>query len=148
METKELCIISDSDIPAGSGGINGEGYTYGQLRHQPIITEILQRITHPIARQMAEECNERNSRDGFTMYKVDGEYCFEGLRESGKTKCYAQIKRNVIFSSKTKCNKIKTHTKPRGRFETNIQTDLFLYTKLKCIQNSFQTVFNQHLNRA
>ena len=46
METKELCIISDSDIPSGSGGINGEGYTYGQLRHQPIITEILQRITH------------------------------------------------------------------------------------------------------
>lgn len=41
MERKELCIISDSDIPAGSGGINGEGYTYGQLRHQPIITEIL-----------------------------------------------------------------------------------------------------------
>jgi len=35
METKELCIISDS------GGINGEGYTYGQLRHQPIIAEIL-----------------------------------------------------------------------------------------------------------
>ena len=41
METKELCIISDSDIPTGSGGINGEGYTYGQLRHQPIIAEIL-----------------------------------------------------------------------------------------------------------
>ena len=46
MERKELCIISDSDIPSGSGGINGEVYTYGQLRHQPIITEILQRITH------------------------------------------------------------------------------------------------------
>ena len=44
MERKELCIISDSDIPSGSGGINGEGYTYGQLRHQPIITKILQRI--------------------------------------------------------------------------------------------------------
>ena len=86
METKELCIISDSDIPSGSGGINGEGYTYGQLRHQPIITEILKRITHPIARQMAEECNERNSRDGFTMYKVDGEYCFEGLRVGPKVK--------------------------------------------------------------
>lgn len=41
MERKELCIISDSDIPSGSGGINGEGYTYGQLRHQPIIAEIL-----------------------------------------------------------------------------------------------------------
>lgn len=79
MERKELCIISDSDIPSGSGGINGEGYTYGQLRHQPIITEILQRITHPIARQMAEDCNERNRKDGFAMYKVDGEYCFGGL---------------------------------------------------------------------
>lgn len=30
--------------------------------------------------------------------------------KSGKTKCDALIKRNVIFSSKTKCNKIKTHT--------------------------------------
>ena len=63
MERKELCIISDSDIPSGSGGINSEGYTYGQLRHQPIITEILRRITHPIARQMAEDCNERNRKD-------------------------------------------------------------------------------------
>ena len=84
MERKELCIISD--IPSGSGGINGEGYTYGQLRHQPIIAEILQRITHPIARQMAEDCNERNRKDGFTMYKVDGEYCFEGLRVGPKVK--------------------------------------------------------------
>lgn len=25
MDRKERCIISDSDIPAGSGGINGEG---------------------------------------------------------------------------------------------------------------------------
>lgn len=86
MERKELCIISVSDIPSGSGGINGEGYTYGQLRHQPIITEILQRITHPIARQMAEDCNERNRKDGFTMYKVDGEYCFEELRVGPKVK--------------------------------------------------------------
>ena len=86
MERKELCIISDSDIPAGSGGINGEGYTYGQLRHQPIITEILKRITHPIARQMAEDLNKRNHKDGFTMYKVDGEYSFEGLRVGPKIK--------------------------------------------------------------
>lgn len=35
---------------------------------------------------MAEECNERNTRDGFTMYKVDGEYCFEGLRVGPKVK--------------------------------------------------------------
>ena len=44
---KEYCTISDSDIPSGSGGINGERYTYGQLRHQPIIPEVLRRITNP-----------------------------------------------------------------------------------------------------
>ena len=32
------------------------------------------------------------------------------LCKSGKMKCDALIKRNVFFSSKTKCNKIKTHT--------------------------------------
>lgn len=84
MANIEYCTISDSDIPSGSGGINGEGYTYGQLRHQPIVPEVLQRITHPIALQMAKECNERNLRDGFTMYKIDGEYCFEGLRVGPK----------------------------------------------------------------
>lgn len=47
---KEYCTISDSDIPSGSGGINGERYTYGQLRHQPIIPEVLRRITNPVAR--------------------------------------------------------------------------------------------------
>ena len=31
------CEVSDSDIPSGSGGINGERYTYGQLRHSPVI---------------------------------------------------------------------------------------------------------------
>ena len=35
---------------------------------------------------MAEDCNERNRKDGFTMYKVDGEYCFEGLRVGPKVK--------------------------------------------------------------
>ena len=35
---------------------------------------------------MAEECNEHNTRDGFTMYKVDGEYCFKGLRVGPKVK--------------------------------------------------------------
>lgn len=40
-----------------------------------------------------------------------GEEVFpERAHKSGKTKCDALIKRNVIFSSKTKCNKIKTHT--------------------------------------
>lgn len=35
---------------------------------------------------------------------------FRKKYKSGKTKCGGPIKRNVIFSSKTKCNKIKTHT--------------------------------------
>ena len=35
---------------------------------------------------MAEDCNEHNRKDGFTMYKVDGEYCFEGLRVGPKVK--------------------------------------------------------------
>ena len=83
---KEYCIISDSDIPSGSGGINGERYTYGQLRHQPIIPEVLRCITNPVARQMAEECNARNRQEGFQMYKLDGEYCFDGLRVGPKVK--------------------------------------------------------------
>ena len=37
----ETCIVSASDIPSGSGGINGERYTYGQLCHQPIIPELM-----------------------------------------------------------------------------------------------------------
>ncbi len=83
---KVVCDISDADIPSGSGGINGERYTYGQLRHQPIIPEVMQRITNPVAGEMARECNARNAREGFTMYKVDGEYCFEGLRVGPKVK--------------------------------------------------------------
>jgi len=84
---KEVCVISDGDIPSDSrGSFNGERYTYGQLRHQPIIPEVMRRITNPVAREMASECNARNAREGFTMYKVDGEYCFEGLRVGPKVK--------------------------------------------------------------
>lgn len=74
----EYPTISDSDIPCGSGGINREGYTYGQLRRQPIIPEIVRGISNPTVRQWAEECNNRN-RSGFVMRKVDGEYCFDDL---------------------------------------------------------------------
>ncbi|MFC2277132.1 MAG: hypothetical protein ACFNLG_07730 [Prevotella nigrescens] len=40
MDRKERCIISDSDIPAGSGGINGEG---GTLTDNCDISQLLQR---------------------------------------------------------------------------------------------------------
>ncbi|MBS7348537.1 MAG: hypothetical protein KIG61_09065, partial [Muribaculaceae bacterium] len=52
--------ISDSDVPSGSGGINREGYTYGQLRRQPIIPEVMLGISNPTVRRWAEECNARN----------------------------------------------------------------------------------------
>ncbi|MDE6326047.1 MAG: hypothetical protein K2M02_07730, partial [Duncaniella sp.] len=65
--------ISDSDIPSGAGGINREGYTYGQLRRQPIIPEVMRGITNPVVRRWVEECNARN-RAGFIMKKVEGEY--------------------------------------------------------------------------
>ena len=78
-------IISDSDIPSGSGGINGECYTYGQLRRQPIISELMGKITDPIVRRWAEECNARN-RSGFVMCRIDGEYSFDGLHVGPKVK--------------------------------------------------------------
>ena len=83
MSLFENCILSDSDIPSGSGGINREGYTYGQLRRQPIIPEVMHGISNPIVRRWAEECNARN-RSGFGMRKVDGEYCFDGLHVGPK----------------------------------------------------------------
>ena len=71
--------ISDSDIPSGSGGINRERYTYGQLRKHPIIPELLKDVSNNQLRKQAENCNQRNI-NGFTMFKVNGEYCFWGLR--------------------------------------------------------------------
>lgn len=82
---KALNIISDSDIPSGSGGINREGYTYGQLRRQPIIPEVMRGITDPVVKRWAEECNARN-RSGFVMRKTDGEYCFDGLHIGPKVR--------------------------------------------------------------
>lgn len=78
-------IVSDSDIPSGSGGINREGYTYGELRRRPIISEIMGGISNPVALRWAEECNARN-RSGFVMRKVNGEYCFDGLHVGPKVK--------------------------------------------------------------
>ncbi len=76
----EECIVDDNDIPQGYGGINREGYPYGILRRQPVIPEILNEINNPKVRALAESCNLRNSEQGFRMFKVNGEYCFWGLR--------------------------------------------------------------------
>lgn len=76
----ETCTISDTDIPSGNGGINGEGYTYGQLCHQPIIPELMRNVNNSRLHRYAEICNSRNATEGFHMFKVEGEYCFWGLR--------------------------------------------------------------------
>lgn len=78
-------VISDDDVPSGSGGINREGYTYGELRRHPIIPEIMRGITDPTVRRWAEECNARN-RTGFNMRKIKGEYSFDGLHVGPKVK--------------------------------------------------------------
>ena len=76
----EACQISDADIPSGNGGINSEQYTYGELRHRPIINELTKKIINTPLKQYAEACNARNASNGFSMFKVAGEYCFWGLR--------------------------------------------------------------------
>lgn len=81
----EYPTISDSDIPSGSGGINREGYTYGQLRREPIIPDVMRNVTDPTVRRWAEGCNTRN-RSGFVMRKVNGEYSFDGLHVGPKVK--------------------------------------------------------------
>ncbi len=94
----EYPTISDSDIPSGSGGINREGYTFGQLRRQPIIPEIMRGICNPIVKRWAEECNERN-RCGFVMTKVEGEYCFDGLRVGPKVKLPSRAELFALIGS-------------------------------------------------
>lgn len=99
----EACIVSDSDIPSGSGGINGERYTYGQLCHHPIIPELMRKITNDRLKQYAEECNSRNSQEGFRMFKVEGEYCFGGLRIGPvvKTPSVSEMKQILLKNPKT-----------------------------------------------
>ena len=98
-ENIEICPISDSDVPSEHGGINREGYTYAELRHQPIIPEILDKITDPEVRKLAEECNSRNRDTGFVMTKVDGEYCFSGLRVGPAVKIPDSTELKQLLSS-------------------------------------------------
>lgn len=99
----EFCTVNDQDIPSGSGGINGERYTYGQLSHQPIIPELAKHIKNFQIKKYAEECNYRNSIKGFKMFKVEGEYCFWGLRVGPvlKTPNVNEIKRILLENPQT-----------------------------------------------
>ena len=78
-------IIDDDDIPSGNHGINKEGYTYGQLRRQPIIKEISDKIQNSKLKEDVEICNKRNS-NGFVAKKINGEIDFSSLRVGDKVK--------------------------------------------------------------
>jgi len=52
--------------------------------------------------------------------------------EAGKTKCDVLIKRNVIFSRKTKCNKIKNaHSTKEVDLIIGFKSTSFLYIEFK-----------------
>jgi hypothetical protein len=106
----EACIVSDSDIPSGSGGINGERYTYGQLCHHPIIPELLRKMDNIRLKQYAELCNGRNAVKGFRMFKVEGEYCFWGLRVGPvvKTPSVSEMKQILLRNPQT-AQAVKEH---------------------------------------
>lgn len=106
----EACVVSDTDIPSGNGGINGEGYTYGQLRHQPIIPELMRKMNNARLLQYAEACNERNVVKGFRMFKVEGEYCFWGLRIGPvvKTPSVSEMKQILLRNPQT-AQAVKEH---------------------------------------
>ena len=102
IRSEEFCMVCDKDIPKGYGGINREGYTYGKLRHQPIISEVIQLIQYPKLRIFAEECNERNRDEGFHMYKINGSYCFWGLRVGPVVKAPTIQELRQIISTEAK----------------------------------------------
>lgn len=80
-ENVKIYEVSDSDIPQNYGGINREKYSYGELRRQPIIPEILtSMVKNETLREYANACNERNKHKGFQMHLINGEYSFWGLR--------------------------------------------------------------------
>lgn len=108
--TIEACSVSDADIPSGNGGINKERYTYGQLRYQPIIHELMRNMNNPQLKRYAEMCNSRNSAEGFRMFKVGGEYCFWGLRVGPvvKTPAVSEMRQILMDNPKT-AQAVKEH---------------------------------------
>lgn len=109
------CIVSDTDIPSGNGGINRENYTYGQLRHHPIILELIHGITNIRLRKYVKECNARNSADGFRMFKVEGEYCFWGLRIEPIVKAPTVMEmRQILLNDSKTAKAVKEHKVTAG----------------------------------
>ena len=135
----EYPTISDSDIPSGSGGINREGYTYGELRRQPIIPEIMRGITDPIVRRWAEECNARN-RSGFIMRKVDDEYSFDGLHIGPKVKLPSKAELIRLVGSKPTAEDIRNVSYTLLREEIARQTGMSVAKAASALGNMLDCV--------
>ena len=69
MERKELCIISDSDIPARFWCDQRRRLIHTDMRHSTHYHRDITTITHPIARQMAEECTNVTAEMGLQCIK-------------------------------------------------------------------------------
>ena len=141
----EYPTISDSDIPSGSGGINREGYTYGELRRQPIIPEIMRGITDPIVRRWAEECNARN-RSGFIMRKVDDEYSFDGLHIGPKVKLPSKAELIRLVGSKPTAEDIRNVSYTLLREEIARQTGMSVAKAASAIGNMLDCVPHEDIS--
>ena len=139
------CNISDSDVPAGSGGINREGYTYGQLRRQPIIPEVMRGISNPVVRRWAEECNARNRR-GFVMRRVNGEYCFDELHVGPKVKLPSKAQLTAMIGSNPSAAAIRDVSYTLLREEIARQTGLSVRQAATAIGNMLDCVPHEDIS--
>lgn len=139
------CNISDSDVPAGSGGINREGYTYGQLRRQPIIPEVIRGISNPVVRCWAEECNARN-RAGFVMRKVSGEYSFDGLHVGPKVRLPLKAQLTAMIGSNPSAAAIRDVSYTLLREEIARQTGLSVRQAATAIGNMLDCVPHEDIS--
>lgn len=141
----EYPVISDSDVPSGSGGINHEGYTYGQLRRQPIIPEVMHGVSDPVVRRWAEECNARN-RGGFVMRKVDGEYCFDGLHVGPKVKLPSREQLVAMFGRVPSAAEIRETSYGMLREEIARQTGMSVARAASAIGNMLDCVPHEDIS--
>ena len=137
--------ISDSDVPSGSGGINREGYTYGQLRRQPIIPEVMRGISNQEVRRWAEECNARNRR-GFVMRRVNGEYCFDGLHVGPKVKLPSKAQLTAMIGSNPSAAAIRDVSYTLLREEIARQTGLSVRQAATAIGNMLDCVPHEDIS--
>lgn len=137
--------VSDSDIPSGSGGINREGYTYGQLRRHPIIPELMRGISDPTVKRWAEECNARN-RSGFVMRKVDGEYCFNELHVGPKVRLPDRTEIIARFGRVPSAGEIRDVSYTLLREEIARQTGMSLSRAASAIGNMLDCVPHEDIS--